>query len=260
VLFHKLEPVAKIVGITEGIFLLAVLVSIMVLGRRARVLCAPCRFLMLWVVALPAAYVLFDIQILSRYLLLTTPFTLALGFVALDDLTKRFLSSPVSRRNAMAVATLAAVALNLGFFFGAVVGPSRAFSRDLTHNLKSLALYIRDNSPEEAVVTAIDIGYLGFYSQRRVLDLGGLVDTTTRDLRRRFTYEEVVQRGLYLGLDTFPRVDYIVDRDTTPRRFDNKTIDGYRLESVRVAEMSNLGIRQPGPYFYTLYRIRHAAD
>jgi hypothetical protein len=116
-------------------------------------------------------------------------------------------------------------------------------------------VHVREHSPEDAVVAAIDIGYVGFYSERRVLDLGGLVDTKTARLMREHTYEDVVQQGLYLDLATFPRVDFLIDRAVVPNRLDGWSYGGHRLEAIRVEQIENLGIRKPGPYFFTLYRI-----
>jgi len=152
-------------------------------------------------------------------------------------------------------AAAVSAAANVIFYFAVVVGPSAAFSRDLTRNLKSLALYLRESSPPDAVVAAADIGYLGFYSGRRVLDLGGLVDVETSALRDAYTYEEIVERGLYLDLPSRPRVDFLIDRDTSRERLDGRVIAGRRFDAVRTVEVSNLGIRKPGPYYFTLYRI-----
>ena len=85
-------------------------------------------------------------------------------------------------------------------FYGAKSGiapspPSRAFTYDLTHRMKSIALYLDASASPRAVVAAADIGYLAFYGNRRVLDLGGLVEPRTGELRSEYSYEEIVARG-----------------------------------------------------------------
>lgn len=251
-LLERVRPLAEIMG-PDALLLAALAASVVVLPRRARVFSDPYRFLLLWVVALPAAYVVFGIQVLSRYMLLVVPFSMVLGFIALEDLADGF-ASPL-RRAVVAVPALAGVALNVALYLAVVVGPSRAFSHDLTHRLKDFARQIKDQSDENAVVAAADIGYLAFYSQRRVLDLGGLVDRGTRRLRSEHTYEEIIKQGLYLDLATHPRVDFFIDRDRVANRFQGTTRRGYRFEAVRVERVDNLGIRKRGPYFYTLYRL-----
>jgi hypothetical protein len=256
---RKLEPVAKIVGSTDGVAALLVLGSVLRRGRRSPALSHRLRLVALWILALPVAYVLLDIQVLSRYMLLTAPFLIVLGVAGLDDwISARSPSGSMRRRRlplALAAITAMAMAANIVFYFAVVLPPSTAFSHDLTHNLRDMALFIRDHSDERAVVAAADIGYLAFYSKRRVLDLGGLVENETLRLREAHTYEEIVEKGLYLGLPGYPRVDYFIDRELVANRFDGVALGGYRFETVLVTEVRNLGIRKPGPYFYTLYRL-----
>ncbi|MCK5407316.1 MAG: hypothetical protein KAJ37_07680, partial [Candidatus Krumholzibacteria bacterium] len=133
--------------------------------------------------------------------------------------------------------------------------PSRVFSHDLTHGLRDMAVHIRDNSDEDAVVAAADIGYLAFYSNRRVLDLGGLVEPETGELRSRFSYEEIIQEGMFLGLKGYPRVDYFIDRELEPARFEGRAMSGYQFRQVYTTVVGNLGLRKPGPYYYTLYQL-----
>jgi arabinofuranosyltransferase len=259
VFVRKLDPIVKIVGSSDGIAALLIVLSIVFAGRRALVFSDRARFLFLWILALPLAYVFFDIQVLSRYMLLTTPFTIVLGLGGLEGVFSgegaRRTAGPAWRKKAVVAATAASVAANIVFYFVVVLPPSVAFSQDLSRNLKGLALYLRAHSDRNAVVAAADIGYLAFYSQRKVLDLGGLVDNDTLKLREAHTYEEIVERGLYLQIPKYPRVDFFIDRDHEANRFDGRVLAGYRFESVYVTEVRNLGIRKPGPYFYTLYRL-----
>ncbi|MEE9270074.1 MAG: hypothetical protein V3V49_07415 [Candidatus Krumholzibacteria bacterium] len=259
-LLQKLIPMAKIVGSAEAIPVLLIIIAAVVLRRRSRIFSADCRFFLLWIVSLPLAYAIFDIQVLSRYMLLTSPFVVVLGFVALADCSRAVAWSSRSGRVFTGLVTLAAVLINVVLYFVVIAGPSRAFSHDLTHNLKRLGLFIRNTTPEGTVVAAADIGYLAFYSHRRVLDLGGLVENATGELRETHSYDEIVEGGLYLDLRAYPRVDYFIDRVPVAERFDGAVINGHRFESVRVVRVDNLGIKKPGPFFYTLYRLHRVDD
>ena len=55
-------------------------------------------------------------------------------------------------------------------------------------------------------------------------------------------------------------MDYFIDREKVANRFDGKKINGYLFESVRVDVVENLGIRKPGPFYYTLYRLHPEQD
>jgi hypothetical protein len=250
---RKLDPVVKIVASAQAVSLVALLVSLVTMRSRSLLFSPRARFAVLWVVALPVAYVLFDMQILSRYLLLVTPVVCVLAWAALAE------ASAVRswrRERAVAVAAAAvAVLVSVVFYTRVVVVPSRAFSHDLQHNLRGLGEYLHQTTAPDAVVAAADIGYLAFYSGRRVLDLGGLVEPVTGELRAEYSYEEIVDRGLYFGLDGYPHVDYFIDRDHQPDRFSGRTVAGHRFEKVFETTVRNLGIRKPGTFHYTLYHL-----
>ena len=251
---RKFSPVVKIVVSTQAIAIIAAVTSVVVLKSRSRLFLPETRFLLLWIVVLPVTYVLFDIQILSRYLLLITPLLCVTGWLAIEELAGRYLPR-IRGRAVMSAIAAVVILLNAALYAKVVLPPSVAFSHDLTHNMKSIADYLRDNSEKEAVVAAADIGYLAFYSERRVLDLGGLVEPATGELRLHHSYEEIIQRGLYLDLDGYPHVDFFIDRDLKRDRFEGRLMGGYRFERVYQTTVRNLGIRKPGPYYYTLYKL-----
>jgi hypothetical protein len=247
---RSVETVAKVVGATQHVALLGAVLSLALLRSRSRLLDRRARFALLWIVALPLAYIVFDIQVLSRYLLLVTPLLCALGWVAIAQL-----AGGARAPRAVAFGAAVAVLANAAFYAKVVVPPSRAFTHDLTHELRDLARFIDREAPAGAVVAAADIGYLAFYSNRRVLDLGGLVEPETAKLRERIDYEEIVARGLYFDVPGYPRVDYFVDRELEADRFEGRVLSGHRFERVYATTVRNLGIRKPGPYYYTLYRL-----
>jgi hypothetical protein len=259
-LLRKFDPIIRILGSAEGVEVLCIVAALFIFGRKCPLLAKERRFLLLWVVALPVAYVILDVQVLSRYMLLISPFVVVFGVLALRDITERFGADARVRRWVVTACAGVMIITNVGFYYVVVLPPSRAFAHDLTHNLKRLALYLRANSDGDAVVAAADIGYLAFYSGRRVLDLGGLVDTDTGRLRERFPYEEVIHKGMYLRLARYPRVDFFIDRALAPDRFEGRRLEGYRFERVHLEQVASLGVRKPGPYYYTLYRLHREAS
>ncbi|MDH4036648.1 MAG: hypothetical protein OEX18_05320 [Candidatus Krumholzibacteria bacterium] len=253
---RNFSPVVKVIASTQAVALLALLVDLVVSRRAAVALSRELRFTMLWVIALPLAYVVADIQILSRYLLLIAPAICVVGWRAAGSLAERL--APRRAALAMGSAALLAVAGNAAFYTRVVLPPSIAFSEDLQSNMVGLARYLHDNSMPDVVVAAADIGYLAYYSERRVLDLGGLVEPKTAQLRESYDYEEIIERGLYFGVPGYPRVDYLVDRDHQPDRFTNRIVNGHTFTPVYATVVRNLGIRKPGEFHYTLYRVMPA--
>jgi hypothetical protein len=253
VLAHKLLVPAKIIAGSQAVALVAMLADLTVSKRRAFVLSPAFRFAALWMLALPLAYVLADIQVLSRYLLLITPAVCAGGWMSMQSLWRA--SSERSRALAMSCALMAALVLNGTVYALVVIPPSRAFSEDLQVNMVGLARYLHDHAQPGDVVAAADIGYLAFYSGCRVLDLGGLVEPETGKLRARYDYEDIVARGLYFDVAGYPHVDYLVDREHVADRFDGQVVNGHRFQKVYMTTVRNLGIRKPGQFYYTLYHI-----
>jgi hypothetical protein len=52
---------------------------------------------------------------------------------------------------------------------------------------KKLGLWLKDYTPQDAVVAMEAIGYQGYYSERRVIDLAGLVSPAVVEIRKRQT-------------------------------------------------------------------------
>jgi 2-polyprenyl-3-methyl-5-hydroxy-6-metoxy-1,4-benzoquinol methylase len=250
---RQIVALAKILGSTQGIPMIIWLLSILVLRRKSRFLTARFRFVLLWTLALPLAYVLLDFQILSRYMLLITPFIAVSGFLALEELLSQIKLRPLASGSVFSAVAAIIILVNAIFYFTIVVPPSKAFTYDLTHRLRSIAEHVRENSNPDAVVAARDIGYVAFYSKRRVMDLGGLVDPVLNALGEKYSYDEIVQGAHFLDIPEYPHVDFLIDMDKKEKRFEGRRAHGYRFESIMVERIDNLGIRKPGPWFYTLY-------
>ena len=205
--------------------------------------------LLLWVFLLPAVYVIFDFHVLSRYLLPVFPAIIVVGFAGAG----RLLRSSGLKTTRSVIVLLAAVTViqSLTFYFTVVVRPTREFSKGLSEVLIPMGSWLAENSPEGAVVASPDIGAIGYFSRREVLDLGGLVTPEINDMRRKIDVERIIDEGLYLDLGA----DYLVDRHREPRRFDGAVIRGVRFTALREGVVSNLGIRKPDPVTYTLYRL-----
>jgi hypothetical protein len=249
----KLWMPARIMASSQAVALVAMLADLVVMRRNAFVLGPRFRFALLWMVALPLAYVIADIQVLSRYLLLVTPAVCAGGWMSLQSLWHA--SSGRARAVVMPAALLVALAINGTVYALVVIPPSRAFSQDLQVNMAGLARFLHDHAQPGDVVAAADIGYLAFYSGCRVLDLGGLVEPETGKLRAQYDYEDIVAQGLYFNVPGYPHVDFLVDREHEANRFDGRVINGHRFEKIYMTTVRNLGIRKPGEFYYTLYRI-----
>jgi len=207
--------------------------------------------MLLWVFALPVAYVVLDFQVLSRYLVPVVPAVIVLGMTAWRKLVAGAVADARRRRAAIAIFTSLAILQSVLLYELEVVPPTRAFSQALETMLGGMGRWLEKNTPEDALVAACDIGAIGFYSHRRILDLGGLVTPEINRMRREIDVDRIIEEGLYLRFGP----DYLVDRNAFPERFAREVIEGVYFEPVMKGEVPNLGIRKPEPVTYVLYRL-----
>jgi hypothetical protein len=198
--------------------------------------------------------VIFDFHVLSRYLLPVFPAIIAVGLTGAARLFGG--AGKKTMRRAIVIIAGAAMMQSLVFYFTVVVRPTREFSRGLDEVIVPMGRWLADNSPPGSVVASPDIGAIGYFSGREVLDLGGLVTPEINDMRRRIDVERIIDEGLYLDLGA----DYLVDRHHVPRRFDGSVIRGVLFTAMKEGVVSNLGIRSPDPVYYTLYRLEPAGE
>ncbi|MCX5754340.1 MAG: hypothetical protein NTW97_12005 [Candidatus Krumholzibacteria bacterium] len=212
--------------------------------------------MLLWVFALPVAYVVLDFQVLSRYLVPIAPAVIVLGTTAWRKLIAEAVASARMRRAAIAILASLAILQSVVVYEVVVVPSTRAFSQALETMLGGMGRWLEKNTPADAVVASPDIGVIGYYSHRRVLDLGGLVTPEINRMRREIDVDRIIEEGLYLRFGP----DYLVDRSAFPERFSGSVIQGVRFEPVMKGEVPNLGIRKPEPVIYVLYRLERAEE
>jgi len=203
------------------------------------------------IVALPTSYVLLNFQLISRYLVPIVPLLIVTGVVGLRNVLGKYATKRGARRVILIAFTVLVLAQSIFFYTEVVVPPTVAFSEGLKDVLVRMGVWLKENTPGSTVVALPDIGAVGYYSERRVLDLGGLVSPEINRLRRNIDYEEILDKGLYLRFHP----DYLIDRSMLPERFKDRVIEGRRFIPVLEGEISALGIRKKGPFTYVLYRI-----
>jgi hypothetical protein len=122
-----------------------------------------------WAIGLPVAYVVTRSYVASRYLLLCMPFLLILGFAALQAFGAR------SRRLGVGLLVLliaASVAVQ-----ATVIYPRTRFVRGVDEPHIALGDWLRTHTSPDALVATHEVGAIGFFAQRPILDTAGLVST-----------------------------------------------------------------------------------
>lgn len=256
-LAEQLMRQAKIVGATDAALAGALAAALLFGGRRLwpREWQAQRLLPWVWVGALPVLYTMRGVPVLSRYLLPLMPILAWLAWRAVE----RWWGGDRPRREDGRGATL----LGFGLMLLTVVPNLLVYQQTVRPQVDSLSAgmraslipwgkWFRENTAPGAIIAAPDIGAVGYYSQRRVLDLAGLVTPGMVPILARMPQADAVARFAFADV---ARPEMLMDR--APRRFDllDRSLFAPALTPVGHASLPNLGIARPGEAVYTIYRI-----
>lgn len=204
-----------------------------------------------WVILLPLAYAARGLPILSRYLLPTLPFFVLYGWWALEHF--RLSGGPNTwRRTALAVALGLSVLVNVVVYQVEVAPHTREFAAGMQRTLIPWGQRLGAQTPPSALIATPDIGAIGYYSNRRVLDLGGLVTPRMIPIMNQMDYDSLVRSFAFRSI---AKPDYLVDRGTGAKRLLHESPYWPALEPIATARTQSLAIAKPGPVDYTLYKV-----
>jgi hypothetical protein len=96
------------------------------------------------------------------------------------------------RPTILTIGAVTAVILLVGNYGPAVYYQEYQQRLDNTH--KQIGYYLYKESSPDQLVAAEDIGYIGFYSRRRILDRDGLVSPGIVEYNRQGEYEKVIEQ------------------------------------------------------------------
>lgn len=251
----------KIVASTDGLYVVVIAIALLVAGPRL----APRGFASqrllpwVWLVLMPLLYVARGVPVLSRYLLPLLPILAWQGWHMAE---RWWLGDPPSAarrpRAVMLSVILAAAVLaqNLFVYRTRVVPHVTSFTAGLQSSLIEWGKWFRANTPPDAVIAAPDIGAIGYFSDRRVVDLAGLVTPPMIPLLRREQPENAIAS---LRFESFSRPGYLIDRATVANDMLARSPYAPALTPLGHAAVPNLGIARPGRMIYTFYAVNWAA-
>lgn len=251
----------KIVGATDAAIAGALVGALVFGGRRLwpGTVAAQRALPWVWITAVPVLYVMRGVPVLSRYLVPLMPVLAWLAWRAVERWWGGDSPDHRDRRGAAVLGLgLAALALiqNVTVYRTAVLPQVHSFSAGLRQSLVPLGRWFHDNTPPQTVLAAPDIGALGYFSQRRVVDLAGLVTPAMVPVLRREEPEVAVAN---FSFASFSRPDYLIDRAAREWDLLARSPWAPALVPVSHASVPNLGIARPGPAVYSVYRVDWAA-
>jgi len=215
---------------------------------------APRRAFWLLVAAWPVSLVLGlaagGVQVVSRYLLPAVPSILLLGVASFAWASSRL--DPRRRAGALALLVALYIGQNAFVTLRYSAPHARRHTAGLLSSLGAFGTWARENTPPGTVFAIPDIGAFGFYSDRPVLDLFGLVTPEMAPITVHEGYDAVVSNLLF---ERVGRPTYLIDRarDTARLFTPDDPTNPYRSLSSKT--IPDLGLTRPGAYVYSLYRI-----
>jgi hypothetical protein len=117
--------------------------------------------------------------------------------------------------------------------------------------LTRIAEKLRNETPPDAAVAVGDVGVIGFYSDRYVVDLEGLITREMIPYRVGESLSNLVIGGEYLNLR---KVHYLIDKSQDPNRLAHNQNNRYRVLCIEPVP-GGLVDTATEQWYYTLYEV-----
>lgn len=203
--------------------------------------------LLLWISGLILVYVITDADIISRYLLIISPFLILLGL----EFVHRF---SAKNKSVLIITVAISSLLYSQFVFYKFVKPGTDnFTKGVNDCLKPLSIWIKENTPEGSRIFLNDVGVVGYFSERYIIDAAALINSDLM-LNKKIMGFSLETRAHPFKMLGDIQADYIVERDTS--ELNNLHEYGkHRFELRFVRKFPSLGIRDSTPRYFKLYEV-----
>ena len=202
-----------------------------------------------WLLLLPLCYSLLRVNVVSRYLLLVTPF---IGIGAFGLLNVALGRSAYRRFSHLALVMLTAlILLQNQFTYWTIVKPGvSAFEAGLESTLVDFGKWLKSYSNPSDVVFAWDIGALGYFSDRTIVDGSGLATPEMIPwMRSGFGVERMMKEKFYRK---FGSASFVVCRSEAPEAWASPG----ELKPIRTVPFARMGLAKKEVVFFTLYQVQ----
>jgi hypothetical protein len=201
--------------------------------------------LWLWPLALILIYIVTDSDIISRYLLIVIPVFTVFAAKAIE------LSQ--SRKYILGTILFIILTIQSQFVFYYYVKPHvNQFTEGINDCMIPVGEWLKENTPPNSRILINDVGAVGYYSERHIIDAAALINHDLV-LNREIMQMPVEERGRVSNLLKYAGADYIVERDSIPG-------DMYAGNPGFVLLFSKtfpgLGISDPTPRYFKVYKVK----
>ncbi len=207
------------------------------------------RAVALLTLAMVLVYALRHVNVYTRYVLPLGAAIAAVGMARAVSFMRA--SGPTWFRTVWIAALGLTLAQNVALSSVFVVPKTRAYARSMNGMVLPLAHWLRESTPKDAIVAVPNIGAIGLYSERRILDLNGLATPELVPFKREGRI------GDYLAAHP-PAV--LIEIEATPRLWHASPPGELPLEELAVHEFDGMFVRGPEPMYWSVYRVRQPAE
>jgi hypothetical protein len=206
--------------------------------------------LVVWAVFPPVVFLSREVFIQSRYLVIAIPAVLIGGFLAFDTLERHV------RRWFNKATRYVLIGLIVGqnlLLTVILTYPHVKLFKETTDALTELATYLREYTPSGSSIAVGDVGLIGFYSHRYIIDVEGLVTNQMIPIRALMTQGDLIASELYWSIK---RPNYVIDISEIPGRLCNLPKVGSHYQEIKRIPITGAligGSRETR--YYTLYQV-----
>ena len=202
--------------------------------------------MLIWVFALLLLYIVTDADIISRYLLIISPFFILIGLKSIENL--KF------NQKFIIIAVFLLSLFYSQFIFYKFVKPSTDdFIKGMNECLIPEGKWLKENTPPGSRILVNDVGAIGYFSERYILDAAALVNRDL-ELNKRIMNTPLEDRLQTHKLLKFINADYVIDRDTS-ETFSIIEFNRFSLNPEFMKKFPSLGISDPTPRYFKIYKV-----
>jgi arabinofuranosyltransferase len=202
--------------------------------------------MLLWPAGLVFLYVITDADIISRYLLIIIPFIIITGISVIGNVKSKYA--------VISLIVFILVSFQSQMVFYKYVKPhTDNFSYGVKNCFMEIGKWLSENTPKDSKILVNDVGAIGYYSNRYIIDAAALVNRDL-ELNKRIMNTPVKERENTENLLRFVKADYLVQRDE--QRGSSYVPNAiYKLDFILEREFPSLGITDPTPRYYKIYKV-----
>jgi hypothetical protein len=197
-----------------------------------------------WLVGLPLFYAASGVLGVTRYVVPLTPLLVFYGW--------RAIAGHVRGGRRLALVALVAAAAGMFTLAAHVVPQALAFRRGMAATWIAQGRWFAAHTPPGTRVALRDIGAFAYFSDRPVVDLGGLVTPAMVPLMRAHTYDDL---AVGLGFGAVDRPEYLLDVATEPARMTADSPFAACLEPLLEGRLDHRALRKREAAWVSAYRI-----